>query len=598
MFINVNDEIFRVIATQDELAWIISYENPTSPKRISINNLKEYNKIEIPKSYIKTEFNEMTAAQKARYELIQDLLKDDIYIRDKNKRNEMAKLIAEKKHTTKKRILRLYYRYLAKKDFFEIKKCKKKKEEKYSNYDWAIKKFHFSAKQMTLRDSYEMMLFTQYTDGNGKLAEDKPTWDSFRHYYYDNGYNMNPQKDISRKGLTWYQRNVRPIIGNATTWKDGIGHYQMDATEADIYLVSKLDKSIIIGRPNIYLAVDTRTQLIAGIYVGLSADDTAVMSCLANAAENKVKYCKRYGITISPEQWPSKGLPSSIITDQGKEFVGKRLEELCIRYGVEIENLPPFRPDQKSLVEKTFDIMQSRYKPILRGKGIVGLDAQERWAVDYRGQATLNLEEFTRIIIHCVIYINNRLLKNYSLTASMIENHIVATSAKLWSWFEHTNDSQIIPIDEYDIYYMCLKRKSSIINRKGIKHNGFWYVNENIGSIMRKVKNTKKVMIAYDVNDISCVYLIENAEYIPFYLSKNENQYNGLCDIERKMIQDKIKKQNKEYEEVDIASKINMLNEIQDIVDEAEIDKNITNKEKVQGKKIKDAKKREKDLLL
>lgn len=136
----------------------------------------------------------------------------------------------------------------------------------------------------------------------------------------------------------------------------------MDATIADIYLVSSYDRSLVIGRPNIYLAVDTVSELIAGIYVGLEAGETAVIACLANAAADKVKFCARYGIDITQEQWPSSGLPVEMITDKGREFEGARIKELCRRYGTELETLPPFRPDRKGIVEKAFDLIQNRYK--------------------------------------------------------------------------------------------------------------------------------------------------------------------------------------------------------------------------------------------
>ena len=53
----------------------------------------------------------------------------------------------------------------------------------------------------------------------------------------------------------------------------------MDATQADIYLVSRLDRSEVLGRPYIYLAVDTATQLIAGVYVGMDAGEQAYIVC-------------------------------------------------------------------------------------------------------------------------------------------------------------------------------------------------------------------------------------------------------------------------------------------------------------------------------
>lgn len=182
-------------------------------------------------------------------------------------------------------------------------------------------------------------------------------------------------------------------------WKHRIGSYQMDATQADIYLVSSFDRSLIIGRPYIYLAVDTVTKLIAGIYVGLESGETAVMACLANAAADKVAYCAAYGIEIDAMQWPSSGVPAEIITDKGREFEGKQIDAICARYGMERESLPPFRPDQKGLVEKSFDLLQNRYKSLLRGKGVIEPDAQERWAVDYRSQAALTLEMYTQLVI-------------------------------------------------------------------------------------------------------------------------------------------------------------------------------------------------------
>lgn len=89
------------------------------------------------------------------------------------------------------------------------------------------------------------------------------------------------------------------------------------------------------------------------------------------------------------------------------------MNELAMKYGIEFESLPPFRPDGKGLVEKSFDLIQQRYKPALRGKGVIEEDAQERWAVDYRSQAVLTLEEFTKVILSCILYLNScRVIEN------------------------------------------------------------------------------------------------------------------------------------------------------------------------------------------
>ncbi len=176
------------------------------------------------------------------------------------------------------------------------------------DYEWAIKTFYFSAKKLSLRGAYEMMLLQRYIDHQGQLAPTRPTFCSFRAYFYSRNYHKSPRKIIARDGLSHYQRNCQPAFGTASVWRKSSGSFQMDATEADIYLLSDSGAPF---RPYIYLAVDSATQLIAGVWVGESCDEMSVMRCLENCVQDKTEWCGRHGITITPEQWPSHGLPSS-----------------------------------------------------------------------------------------------------------------------------------------------------------------------------------------------------------------------------------------------------------------------------------------------
>ena len=474
MFYSICDEIWKTVLKTEDGEWLISFSNPSAPKYVSDETLRFYETCEPPKEYLKNVENEsqMSKAQRFRKSLIQPLLDDQIYITDKKKRQMMAIYLANEFGTTGRRILNLYYRYLGRHILIEPKNKRQKENENYKIFAWAINKYYFSAKKMSLRTSYEMMLLEKYTNENGDLLNQVPSWRSFRYFYYKNLYHHSSQKEIARDGLTSYQRNSRPLFSNASSWKKKIGYFQMDATLADIYLVSRFDRRKIIGRPYIYLAVDTATELIAGIYVGLESNESAVLSCLVNAADDKIKFCAKYGIEIKQEQWPSSGLPGGIITDQGKEFISKRTEELCMKYDMEIETLPPFRPDEKSLVEKTFDLLQLKYKPFLIGKGVVQKDTNERWATDYRSQANLNLYEFTKIIIHCVLALNGgRILTNYIRTKEMILENVPLVPNNLWKWYQFNGLSSIIPVLSDEIYKLSLPRKKGTLTRKGIYHN-------------------------------------------------------------------------------------------------------------------------------
>ena len=568
MFIDVSGEMFRIVLRVNDGAWIISYENPCTPKFVSGKELKSCPIVEPPQEYLKyiDKQKNPTDGQQKRLSLISELMEDGIYIMDRQRRNQRIKEIADREQTTVKRIQKLYFRHLAGRSLVEERQIPEKPQtQEQKDFTWAIDTFYYSAKKMSLCSAYDMMLLSRYTDQDGHLVDSHPSWHSFRHFFYEGGYHAKSRNTIARNGLTDYQRNHRPLFGSAMDWKDKIGAFQMDATQADIYLVSRLDKSAVIGRPNIYMAVDTATQLIAGIYVGLEAGEQAVINCLANAAMDKVEFCSQYGIEIKVDEWPNTGLPGEIITDKGKEFIGTRMEELAMKYGIEFESLPPFRPDGKGLVEKSFDLIQEKYKPLLRGKGVIESDAQERWAVDYRSQAVLTLEDFTKIVIHCVLYLNScRIIQNAQV------GEAAPVAAELWKWYEEQGESMVIPVSGETLYQFGLPRKTATLSRKGIGNNGLWYVSAGYKKLLEGKKIGDTVQIAYDPENVSQVYLIDSMNYLPFELASYCKQYVGATQTEYQMEKDKHKANHRELERLDTEGRIKVLQNIQSIVGQAE----------------------------
>lgn len=576
MFYEISAEVYKRILKTEDGEWLISYENPTSPFFVNNEQVYGYKRIQTPDEYIKVIQTEpQTDAEQKRIRMIQELIDDPIFIADKKKRKDKVKELASKNHTTERRIIRMFYRYLAKGVILmeHEKKTDIELSEQYKKFDWAIRTYYYSAKRMSLRATYDMLLLAKYMDSDGKLVDDIPSFHSFHYFYYSNNYHKKNKKLISREGLSEYQRNYRPLFGSAMNWRQNIGHYQMDATVADIFLVSRYDRKTVIGRPNIYMAVDTATKLIAGIYVGYEVGEHAVLLCLANSAMDKVEYCKQFGIAINHEDWPSAGLPGSIITDQGREFTKNASDMLCKTYGMEIETLPPFRPDDKSLVEKTFDIIQSQYRPLLRGKGVVEKDSGERWATDYKSQATLDLNDFTKIIIQIVLYLNrSKVISSYVVTKDMIDQQVNEIPSELWKWKEQQRASDLIPIDDFDIYRMSLKLKKGKINRKGIYHNGMYYKNPDIVNIMYRIKNSGTITIAYDPDEIKSIYMVENGEYVQFTMPHEYIEYVNLNETELQSIHNSNKNRRKELERQDTQGRIEMLHEIKKVIRESKED--------------------------
>lgn len=528
---------------------MISFDDPTKcPFCITASALDSFQRVPAPQNFLPEE-QELSSAAQQRLTLIQPLLdRDTDTVTDRQLRLSIAKDIANDQNTTPRRVLRLYYRYLA---TGQVMFSKTREISANKTYEWAIKTLYFSAKKFSLRATYDMMLVQKYTDSSGKLVENIPSWSSFRNYFYSRNYHKQPRKSIARSGLTNYQRNERPVFGSSSAWRNVPGSYQMDATPADIYLVSRHDRSKVVGRPYIYLAVDTATQLIAGLYVGLECDESAVMLCLANATQDKVEFCREHGIEIDSSQWPSQGLPHEIITDKGNEFFGPRMQELCQKYGVEIQSLPPFRPGGKGLVEKSFDLIQQRYKPLLRGKGVIEPDAQERWSTDYRSQSVLTLDEFTKIVIHCVLYINSgRILAD------------AVTPAQKWL----DSGVSLLDVPAKELLLMALPRETAKSTRKGLRLNGLLYVPADMDGLALD----KTYDVAFSRADLSCVYvLLDDCSFRPCHLSPHQAQYIGLSYPEADALKQHERKQRNTARKQEVVASVESIQNIRQIVRDA-----------------------------
>lgn len=150
-------------------------------------------------------------AENRKTAMLQPMIDEPLCISNFRQRKELSERLAEKYHTTPRRIYQLYLLYLAQNSL--MPKPRETRSGGQTNvqriFQQAIEKLYYSAKRPSLRSVYDCMLLKHFTDDNSKLLEGHPTWHSFRQYYYRHNLHKGGRKQISREGLTDYQRNHR-----------------------------------------------------------------------------------------------------------------------------------------------------------------------------------------------------------------------------------------------------------------------------------------------------------------------------------------------------------------------------------------------------
>ena len=455
-------------------------------------------------------------------------------VADKNKRNDMIAFASRNSNLSKQTIRKYLCLYLTFQSVTvlapveEVRNSILTKEQKLMR--WALNKYYYTQRQNSLRTSYLYLLKEKYLDENGQLLENHPTYYQFRYFYRRTRNEQNYL--ISRKGLTNYQRNHRPLLGEGVReYAPNVGTAMLDSTICDIYLVDEVGK--LLGRPILTACVDAYSQLCCGFALGWEGGMKSLSELMDNVITDKADYCKKYGIMIDRDAWNCIQLPGVMVTDRGMEYCSNTFEQIS-EVGVTVVNLPSYRPELKGVVEKFFDLVQSYYKPYLKCKGVIEPDYQQRGAHDYRLDSCLTLEDFRKVMLRCIVnYNSKRRLAGVSYTSDMLDNQVKPYPNSIFNYGKTLPGVNLISVEQELLRMTLLPRTTGTFSRKGLFANGLRYKCE--GFTERFLKGGSCV-VSYDPDNVSKVWLFENGEYIEFKLIEsrfNSKTFTNDCEGEK-----------------------------------------------------------------
>ena len=433
------------------------------------------------------------------------------------------------------------------------------KERKWMR--WALNKYFYTQRANSLRTAFLYLLKEKYTDENGLLKAVHPSFYQFRYFYRNTRNEQN--FFFFRKGLTDYQRNYRPLLGEGIhEFAPNVGTAMLDSTICDIYLVDEVGN--LLGRPVLTACIDAYSQMCCGFALTWEGGMSSLRVLLQNVIAEKVTYCKKHGILISQDEWECHQLPGEMMTDRGMEYCSENFEQLS-EIGVTIINLPSYRPELKGVVEKFFDLVQSYYKPFLKGKGVIEPDFQQRGAHDYRMDACLTLDDLKKVLLRCIVHYNsNRRLSSVSYTKEMLDKRIKPYSNELWNYGRKQDGANLISVDQEFLRLTLLPRTTGNFSRKGLLANGLRYKRENCTERFLKCENC---VVSYDPNDVSKVWLFESGVYLEFELIERRYIHKSLDEVAE--MQQKIKQLQTQGESELLQAEIDLQQHISAVGDTA-----------------------------
>lgn len=341
-----------------------------------------------------------------------------------------------------------------------------------------IKEKHYTTGSLTPKHTDEGIILVPEL----KPAHQIPTVEQFIYYYRKW---RNPSEEIIVvQGQDEYERNIRPVLNSVYeegSWPGAL--FQIDAAIGDAFLVNDFDRTRLIGRPVIYIVIDTFSRSIVGWSVTLEGPNwTGARLALEMAFEN-VGYC------------------DALIGDNS-EIKSYNANSLVNPLNIRVANAPAYRPDWKPIVESNIRIIKGEYIDFIPGRVINRRIVRGR---DYRLEARASLNGFRRLFGKCVNHYNSsHRFKDYPLTSDMVQRKINPVPNDLWQYGVECLGGLTRPVDNIEKMKLTLlpKSRASVHQRDGIYFRGLYYVSktglEEGWFDLKKGARTSSFAVAYE----------------------------------------------------------------------------------------------------
>lgn len=562
--IQLDQSIYRVLEVSDNLVLVFDCTRTALPIWITIDELNAGQAITETELYSKIGHKQRTELTQQdlqicnrKYTMIASTL---AVIGDKQRRTKAISDAAKQYGVTTKCIKKLLCQYLTinDKSVFAPKEHQESGLTEYQrNIRWSLNKYYYTRHGKSLTETYTMLIAEKYTDSTGRVVSNHPTKAQFDYYFRKHCSKQTLY--ISRDGLKRYQMDKRPLLGQGIReFAPNIGIGLLDATICDIYLCDPSGQQTV-GRPTLTACIDAYSGLCCGYALGFEGGVHSIRELLLNTLEDKVDFCQKYGISISKDVWPCNNLMATYVTDRGSEYTSTCMEQLS-ELGVTVVNLPPFRPELKGSVERFFSLVQDSYKHMLRGKGIIETDAQVRGARDYRRDACLTIDDFERIVIHCILHYNtHHIVSSFPYSKAMLDARIKPTPSSLWSYGIKQLGTNLLDISKELLIKTLLPRTKGKYSQRGLIVHKLRYRND---AYTEQYLSGGETIVAYNPDNVNTVYLVKD-NYAEFSLI--ESQYADLSLAGAKEMQQRHRDLLHSFTDESLQAKVNLIKHIQTV---------------------------------
>jgi putative transposase len=330
-----------------------------------------------------------------------------------------------------------------------------------------------------------------------------------------------------------------------------LARVEIDHTRIDLIVIDENDR-LPLGRPTLTYCLDTATRYPLGYYLGFEPPSYySVMECLYHAICPKENVRQIYG---TEHDWVAHGIPSMLVVDNGKEFIGQDLTDACELLGIILQQSPLMTPEFKAGVERQFRTLNTGVFHTLPGTTFS--NTFERGDYDSPKQACLVLSEVEKALTIFVV----------DLYAERKQRGLEGIPARAWEQAQAAHCVPRLPASREELAILLGRVERRVIHHYGIDFECLRYNTPELGMVRARLKG-EKAKLKYHPGDLSRLYVFDPFEQRYLEVPALDQAYTaGLSLWKHRVIR---RFAALEAEQVDLAALGRAKRKIQEVVEMA-----------------------------
>lgn len=422
-------------------------------------------------------------------------------------------------------------------------------------YGLSIYKRHRTATVVYCFAKLTAKYYSKEENGSVELfaPDERPTLSQFRNHIKKS---LTPEEaEIIKTSIAEYRNDKRLLFGTSRYEATRPGMIlEADAVETDLYVVSSIDPTKLVGRPVVYMLVDIYSHCIVAASVSFENNSNlALTNLMINFFLDKGRVACNSNVIIDESLWPSQFIPGTIRCDRGSDFKSKNFEEICAAFGISRQLCTGATGSMKGTIEQLFREFHLMFATEFERKGYI----QKRYDSNHKKEALLTINEVSQLVILFILYHNAHNIMSTKLTRDMIKEGVSKKPIDIWNYgIKHKGSMPPIMESKADeAFFNLLPEDNASISRGGINYRGLCYVPFGDNDLLAKVKLSEanagkrdtdgkkknEIAIRFDPRSVNFLYYIKSGKVMKLALNKEKcgsyanltwNEYQEYYDIQ------------------------------------------------------------------